>query len=76
VAARFPRDRSPPKCQACIESLPLYAGVHARYLGNCRALFRLFPCAIYYRVNGDVIEVWRVLDGRSNPKRVAKALAD
>ncbi|HNI09110.1 MAG TPA: hypothetical protein PKK51_10650 [Rhodocyclaceae bacterium] len=59
-----------------VESLLLHAGVHARHFGYFRALSRRFPYAIYYRINGDVIEVWRVLDCRSNPKRIAKALAD
>lgn len=57
-----------------IESLLLHAGVHTRYLGYYRALSRRFPYAIYYRLNGEVIEVWRVLDCRSNPRRIAKAL--
>lgn len=59
-----------------IESLLLHAGAHARHFGYFRALSRRFPYAIYYRLDGDVIEVWRVLDCRSNPKRIAKALAD
>jgi plasmid stabilization system protein ParE len=51
-----------------IESLRLYAGVHRRVLGFFRMLSRRFPYAIYYRIQGDEIEVWRVLDCRRDPQ--------
>lgn len=50
-----------------IESLLLYAGVHAKVLGCYRALSRRFPYAIYYRLEGEEIQVWRVLDCRQRP---------
>ena len=57
-----------------IEALLLYAGVHAQVFGYFRALSKRFPYAIYYKVNGEDIEIWRVLDCRQNPRRTAEAL--
>jgi len=57
-----------------IESLLLHAGVHSQCFGYCRALSRRFPYAIYDRINGDDIEIWRVLDCRRNPGRIVQAL--
>jgi plasmid stabilization system protein ParE len=57
-----------------IEALLLYAGVHAQIFGYFRALSKRFPYAIYYKVNGEDIEIWRVLDCRQNPRRIAEAL--
>ena len=37
---------------ADIESLQLYAGVHAKQLGYYRMIARRFPFAIYYRLEG------------------------
>jgi plasmid stabilization system protein ParE len=57
-----------------IEALLLNAGVHVQYLGYFRALSRRFPYAVYYKMNGEHIEIWRVLDCRENPKRTKTAL--
>jgi hypothetical protein len=57
-----------------IDSLILYAGVHPQVFGYYRALSKRFPYAIYYQLNGETIEVWRVLDCRQNPARTASAL--
>ncbi|MDP2830221.1 MAG: type II toxin-antitoxin system RelE/ParE family toxin [Sulfuricellaceae bacterium] len=57
-----------------IESLLLHAGVHVRVFGYFRALSRRFPYALYYKLNGEVIEIWRVLDCRQHPRRVREAL--
>ena len=57
-----------------IEALLLHAGVHARHFGYFRSLSKRFPYAIYYKMNGDDIEIWRVLDCRQNPKRTTTAL--
>jgi plasmid stabilization system protein ParE len=59
---------------ADIESLHLYAGMHRRYLGYFRKLSRRFPYAIYYRVIGDEVQVWRVLDCRRDPRWIRKQL--
>lgn len=57
-----------------IDALLLYAGVHQQFFGYYRSLSKRFPYAIYYRLNGDFIEVWRVLDCRQKPSGIAKAL--
>ena len=57
-----------------IDALLLYAGIHQQFFGYYRALSKRFPYAIYYRVNGQSIQVWRVLDCRQKPSRIVKAL--
>lgn len=57
-----------------IDALLLYAGIHQQFFGYCRALSKRFPYAIYYRVRGETIQVWRVLDCRQKPSRIAGAL--
>lgn len=59
-----------------IDALLLYAGIHQQFFGYFRALSKRFPYAIYYRVVGEIIKVWRVLDCRQKPSRVADALQD
>ena len=57
-----------------IDSLLLYAGIHQKVFGYHRMLSRRFPYAIYYKVEGDDIQVWRVLDCRQNPAKTSNAL--
>jgi len=57
-----------------IESLHLYAGIHRKYLGYFRMLSRRFPYAVYYRIAGDEVQVWRVLDCRRDPSWIRKQL--
>jgi plasmid stabilization system protein ParE len=57
-----------------IDALLLYAGIHQQFFGYYRALSKRFPYAIYYRVNGQTIQVWRILDCRQRPSRIASAL--
>lgn len=60
---------------ADIDSLILYAGVHAKPLGRFhRALAKRFPFAIYYEVAGQVVTVVAVLDCRQNPGTVKARL--
>jgi plasmid stabilization system protein ParE len=59
---------------ADIESLHLYAGVHALHFGYHRMLARRFPFAIYYRAEEGVIRVYAVLDCRRNPTWVRHRL--
>jgi len=58
-----------------IDSLALYAGIHIEVWNSHRMLARRFPYAIYYRVDGDVCTVWRVLDCRSRPSRISRSRA-
>ncbi|MDO8292339.1 MAG: type II toxin-antitoxin system RelE/ParE family toxin [Gallionella sp.] len=57
-----------------IDALLLYAGIHQQFSGYYRALSKRFPYAIYYRVSDETIQVWRVLDCRQKPSRIAGAL--
>ena len=53
---------------ADIDSLQLYAGVHAVFFGQYhRALSRRFPFAIYYKLNDYEILIYAVLDCRRSP---------
>ena len=57
-----------------IDALLLYAGIHPKIFGYHRTLSRRFPYAIYYRVEGEEVQVWRVLDCRQNPASISKHL--
>lgn len=57
-----------------IDSLELYAGVHLKVFDFHRMLARRFPYAVYYRVDGSVCVVFRVLDCRQEPEKTANAL--
>jgi len=57
-----------------IQSLRVYAGIHASHHGYLRLLSKRFPFAIYYRVEHDVARVRAVLDCRRNPDWIAQRL--
>ena len=57
-----------------IDSLQLYAGIHAVYFGYHRLLSKRFPCAVYYRVENDVAQVHAVLDCRRDPTTIQDRL--
>ncbi len=57
-----------------IDALLLYAGIHQKFFGYYRALSKRFPYAIYYRMNGEVVQVWRVLDCRQRPSNISNSL--
>ncbi len=57
-----------------IESLLLNSGIHKKFHEYYRMLSKRFPYAIYYKVEGDEIKVYRILDCRQNPRNIAKAL--
>jgi plasmid stabilization system protein ParE len=58
-----------------IESLRLFAGIHAVHFGRYhRLLSRRFPFAIYYRVESDELRVYAVLDCRRDPAWIGKRL--
>jgi plasmid stabilization system protein ParE len=58
-----------------IESLYLYAGIHALHFGYHRLLAKRFPFAIYYRLQEDIIRVYAVLDCRRNPAWIRDRLS-
>jgi len=57
-----------------IESLHLYGGLHRKIFGYHRLLSRRFPYAIYYKVDGDQVFIWRILDCRRNPNWILTQL--
>lgn len=57
-----------------IDSLLVFAGIHSRHLRYFRLLATRFPYAIYYKVKGDEIVVYRVLDCRREPKWIKRQL--
>jgi len=58
-----------------IESLYLYAGIHASHFRYHRLLSKRFPFAIYYRVLKDIIRVYAILDCRRNPAWIRDRLS-
>ena len=59
-----------------IDSLVLYAGIHRQVFGFHRLLSKRFPYAIYYRVENDMILVFRILDCRRDPQRLRRLLGN
>lgn len=57
---------------ADLESLRVYAGIHALYFGFHRLLCKRFPFAVYYRVNGPIVQVYAVLDCRRRPSWIRR----
>lgn len=58
-----------------IESLILFAGSHPLHFDHYhRLLSKRFPFAIYYRVEGDLIRIFAVLDCRQDPKKASDRL--
>ncbi len=57
-----------------IDSLALFGGVHNKFRGYHRLISKRFPFAVYYKINGAEVEIWRVLDCRQDPKRTNRQL--
>lgn len=57
-----------------LDSLQLYAGIHAHHFGYYRLLSRRFPFAIYYRIAAKSVRVHAILDCRRNPKWIEERL--
>ena len=54
-----------------IDSLLLFAGIHPTFFGDYyRSLSKRFPFAIYYKIVGDSIRIYAVLDCRQDPQRI------
>jgi len=58
-----------------IESLHIYAGVHALHFGYHRLLSKRFPFAIYYRIKNNIIQIYAILDCRRNPAWIRERLS-
>ena len=58
-----------------IDSLRLFAGVHAVHFGRYhRLLSKRFPFAIYYRLEADTVRIRAILDCRQDPRMVTDRL--
>ena len=57
-----------------LSSLSLYSGIHPIHFGYYRMLSKRFPFAVYYKVEGDLASVWRVLDCRREPSWIRRQL--
>ncbi len=58
-----------------IDSLGDNAGIDPVRLGYYCRIANRFHQNIYYKIDGNVVTVWRVLDQRFDPKRIHAALA-
>lgn len=58
-----------------IDSLLVHAGVHSVHFGRYhRLLSKRFPFAVYYRVEGPIVDIYAVLDCRKSPAWSRKRL--
>ncbi len=57
-----------------IDSLRLYAGIHALHLGFHRLIPKRFPYAVYYLVETGAVSIYAVLDCRQDPRSIRKRL--
>ena len=61
---------------ADIDSLHLYAGIHAMAHGYYRMLAAKFPYAVYYEIVSEQIRVRAILDCRRDPKWIRSRVRD
>lgn len=58
-----------------IDSLKIYARIHSVYFNKYyRLLTKRFPFAVYYKIKQNIINIYAVLDTRSNPAWARKRL--
>ena len=58
-----------------IDKLEENAGIDEQHFGYYRALANRFRQSIYYKIDGNSVVVWRVLDQRCDPRRIEAALS-
>jgi hypothetical protein len=58
-----------------IDSLNIYAGIHAIHFGYNRMLSKRFPFAIYYKSESEIVKVYAILDCRRNPAWIRNRLS-
>jgi plasmid stabilization system protein ParE len=58
-----------------VDSLLVFAGIHSLHFRYFRLIARRFPYAIYYKVSGQEIVVYRVLDCRRKPEWIKQQLS-
>jgi hypothetical protein len=59
-----------------IEGLIVTAGIHRVVHDHHRLISRVFPFAIYYKFENNVVDIWAVIDCRKNPAWIWKQLED
>lgn len=59
---------------ADIDSLVIYAGIHAFHLGKHRMIASNFPHSIFYLIEATEIQIHAILDNRRNPKWIRERL--
>jgi hypothetical protein len=52
----------------------VFAGIHELSGGFHRMLVKRFPFAVYYLLEGQVIEIYAILDCRRDPEWIVKRL--
>ncbi len=57
-----------------IDGLERHGGVHAKHRGFHRAISHRFPFAIFYDTDGNVIDIYAVLDCRQDPATIDNRL--
>ena len=58
-----------------IENLKVTGGVHRlAYRDYRRTLSRIFPYAIYYTMEAEIVTIWAVIDCRRNPEWISEHL--
>lgn len=58
-----------------IEGLKVTGGIHRlAFRDYRRALSRIFPYAIYYSMEGQIVTIWAVIDCRRNPEWISEQL--
>ena len=55
---------------SAIDSLHFFPAIHAKVRGYHRMLVDKFPFALYYKIFGDKVIVFSVLDTRMNPETI------
>ena len=53
-----------------IDSLALFGGIHEKYRSFFCSRSKRFPFMIYYKIDGDCVEVYAVLDARQDPEAI------
>ena len=60
---------------ASIDRLSFSANAYPVRHGCHRLLVDRFPYSVYYRIEGNIVKVWRVLDNRRDPAWIEQQLA-
>ena len=58
-----------------IDSLILFPEKHSKVFGYHRLLSKRFPFSVHYKIQNDVVTVYRILDQRQNPDKTKSALS-